>query len=179
MSGDQPGADAGGGGGGGRLMVSPRARGVLFALGCAWEAGRFLLVLRVMDVVVGVGAGHWLVPWLVFGASGSLLTAACAALLAVLPARHAAYLGLLRLGKVLSLFSFVLLALSGGLAAFIDRPVAALVGGTLPLGPVMVAVFALDLLFLALYAGLRVDTDRPVPDAEPGEYNETEVGHYH
>jgi hypothetical protein len=166
--------------GGARLRVGGFPQRALLVAASAWEAARFFLVLHVLGVLLlGGGVGRWLFPWLLFGGSGSLLAAAGGILLAAFPRRYAGLLGILRLGKILGIFSFLLLMISGALAAVVDRAVAAIGPLLIPLGPLMLGVFALDLLLLAFFFGIRAEgSDQPTDVELPG-YNETEVGHFH
>jgi hypothetical protein len=167
------------GGPGFRLGGLPQR--ALLAAGSAWEAVRFFIVLHVLGVLfLGGGVvGRWMFPWLLFGGSGSLLAAAGGTLLAAFPKRYEALLGLLRLGKVLGIFSFVLLVVSGALGEEVDRAVASIGPLVILLGPLMLGIFALDLLLLVFLFGLRAEgSDQPTDVEVPG-YDETEVGHYH
>jgi hypothetical protein len=124
-------------------------------------------------------AGPWLFPWLLFAASGNLLVAAGGILLAVFPSRYAPLIGLLRLGKGISVFAFLLLLVSGALGAVVGREIITAGPVALTLGPVILAVFALDLLFLAALLWLRaVRREQESPASVTGLAG-TEVGHFH
>ena len=164
----------------GARIDGPPQRALLVA-GSAWEAVRFFLVLHLLAVLLagGAGLGPWLLPWLLFGASGSLLAAAGGVLLAAFPRRYEALLGLLRLGKIIGIFAFVLLMVCGALSPVADRAVGALGPLVIPLGPLMLGIFALDLLLLAFLCSLRAEGGTPGPHVEMPGYSESEVGHYH
>jgi len=160
-------------------------RGLLLA-GSLWELVRFFLVLLLFAAVLrdaGVG-GAWVFPWLLVAGSGNLIIAAGIGMLALFPARYARLVGLLRLGKVMSIFAFVLLAISGAL-----RPAAAyevlLIGRRAVSGAaVLVVVVILDLLLLAVLIRWRSGEEpRPAPantDTQKlPEYDETEVQNFH
>jgi hypothetical protein len=155
-------------------------RALLLAASC-WEVVRFFLVLMLLPFVLETAsaAGWWLFPWLLFAASGNLLVAAGGILLAVFPSRYAPLLGLLRLGKAISVFAFLLLLVSGALGAVLGREV--LIAGplVLTLGPVILAVFALDVLFLAALLLLRIERGAQEPPVSVTGLAGTEVGHFH
>ncbi len=154
---------------------------MLLLAGSLWEVVRFFLVLLLLALLLeeAAGAGARLLPWLVFAGSGNLLVAAGGILLAALPDRYAGLIGLLRLGKGISVFAFLLLLLSGALGAVVDREVLALGPLVISLGPVMLGVFALDLLFLAVLLWLRGDKEDQPPGVGVPGLTETEVGHFH
>ena len=153
----------------------------LLAAGAAWEAVRFFLVLHVLAVLLGGGVelGRWLLPWLLFGASGSLLAVAGGVLLVAFPRRYDGLLGLLRLGKIIGVFCFVLLMICGALSPVVDRAIGFLGPLVIPLGPLMLGIFALDLLFLAFLLGVRGEGGPGGTSVEMPGYSESEVGHYH
>jgi hypothetical protein len=144
-----------------RAQATRRVRGfprrVLLLVGSVWEVARFFLVLLLLALVLSTesGTGPWLFPWLLFGASGNLLVAAGGILMAAVPLRYDGLIGFLRLGKVLSVFTFVLLLASGGLGIVVDRDVAVAGPLMITLGPVLLGVFALDLLHLAFLLWMR------------------------
>jgi hypothetical protein len=128
------------------------ARRVWLVLGVLWDLVRFFLVLSLLAVVIraGGGAGAALVPWLLLAGTGNLLVPAGVLLYVLFPDRYAGLLGLLRLGKALSVFSFILLAASGQLLAT-GRLAAVPVGGqSVPAWTAAALLAALDLVFLVL-----------------------------
>jgi len=160
-------------------------RGLLLA-GSLWELVRFFLVLLLFAAVLrsaGVG-GAWVFPWLLLAGSGNLLIAAGIGMLALFPSRYSRIVGLLRLGKVMSIFAFVLLAISGAM-----RPAAAL--GALRIGrgvvsgaAVLYGVVILDLLLLTVLVRWKSGEEpRPAPTSgeteKLPEYDETEVRNFH
>ncbi len=162
-------------------------RGLLLA-GSLWELVRFFLVLLLFAAVLhGVsGAGPWVFPWLLLAGSGNLLIAAGIGMLALFPARYGRMVALLRLGKVLGIFAFVLLVVSGAM-----RPAAGVqlaeVGRFVVRGSVVLAVVALlDVLVLGVLLRWRTEEPRPTPtpretaaDEKLPEYDETEVRNFH
>ena len=94
-----------------------RARRGLLLAGSLWELVRFFLVLFLFaSVLRGTsGAGPWVFSWLLVAGSGNLLIAAGGGMLALFPERYARLIALLRLGKAMSVFSFILLVVSGSL----------------------------------------------------------------
>jgi hypothetical protein len=160
-------------------------RGLLLA-GSLWELVRFFLVLLLFAAVLraAAGAGAWVFPWLLLAGSGNLLIAAGIGMVALFPARYARLVALLRLGKVLSIFAFILLTISGGM-----RPAAGFevlrVGRAAVSGPVILVVVALlDVLLLAVLLRWKaVEEPRPASTGEETEklpeYDETEVQNFH
>lgn len=163
-------------------------RGLLLA-GSLWELVRFFLVLLLLAAVLrgAGGAGPWVFPWLLVAGSGNLLIAAGMGMLALFPARYGRMVALLRLGKVLGIFAYVLLVVSGAM-----RPAAGVelaeVGRFAVRGSVVLAVVALlDVLVLGVLLRWRADEPRPGPDTpreaaaeeKLPEYDETEVHNFH
>ena len=115
-------------------------RGLLLA-GSLWELVRFFLVLLIFaSVLQGTsGAGAWVYPWLLAAGSGGLLIAAGGGMLSLFPERYAPLIALLRLGQGLSVFSFVLLAVTGAMRAAVDSTMLGMgrhtvIGGAVLLG---------------------------------------------
>jgi hypothetical protein len=160
-------------------------RGLLLA-GSLWELVRFFLVLLLFAAVLrgAAGAGPWVYPWLLLAGSGNLLIAAGIGMLALFPARYARLAALLRLGKVLSIFSFVLLAISGAMWPAAGYQVLQVGRAAVSGSVVLVGVVFFDVLLLAALLRWRaVDEVRPASgSAESGklpEYDETEVQNFH
>ena len=160
-------------------------RGLLLA-GSLWELVRTFLVLLLFAAALrnaGVG-GTWVFPWLLLAGSGNLLIAAGMGMLALFPARYRRLVSLLRLGKGMSIFAFVLVAVSGAL-----RPAAAaeilLIGRRGVSGAaVLVGVVVVDLLLLVVLLRWRAgEAPRPGAARAPAErlpeYDETEVRNFH
>jgi hypothetical protein len=163
-----------------------QARRALLLAGSLWEIVRFFLVVSLIALLLQeTGAsGQWVFPWLLVAGSGNLLVAVGGIMLSLFPERYGGFLGLLRLGKILALFSFVLLAVSGALRLAIGREVLSLGGFALTAGMVLSAVCLLDVLFLALlFSWHGTDGAPQLPPAEQSvalpEYDETEVKNYH
>ena len=163
-----------------------KAQRALLGVGSAWELARFFLVLVLFSTVLkaSVGAGAWVVPWLVAAGSGTLVVGAGSALLALFPARYAKTIALLRLGKLLSVFAFVLMVASGALRAAAGVPVGG--GGRrgLSAAAILVCVFVLDAAFLAVLLVWRSVEEVPAPagpveEEKLPEYHETEVQNFH
>ena len=159
-------------------------RGLLLA-GSLWEFVRFFLVLLLFaSVLRGEGAGPWVFPWLLVAGSGNLLIAAGGGMLALFPARYARLIPLLRLGKAMSVFSFILLVVSGALGIASGFDSLGTRGHGLTGGAVLFGVFLLDLAFLAVLISWRSgEADQGIPPDSPGaplpEYDETEVQDFH
>jgi hypothetical protein len=164
-----------------------KAQRTMLLIGSLWELVRFFLVLGLLaaSLQAVAGAGSWVYPWLLLAGSGNLLIAAGAFMLALFPDRYNALISFLRLGKVLSIFTYALLVISGALRMTGLRVVFAI--GPVPVtqGVVLVGVFILDMLFLgALFAWREGEEHRPLPPggdpaAELPEYRETEVKDLH
>lgn len=166
-----------------------KARRAVLAAGSAWELARFFLVLFLVAAVLrtSAGAGAWVFPWLLVAGSGNLVIAAGSALLALFPGRYARLIGLLRLGKLMSVAAIVLLAVSGALRAASRFQLGGAGRRVLSVGAVLVGIFLLDLLFLAVLLAWRPE-EEPAPagpqklhEAEDKlpEYHETEVRDFH
>jgi hypothetical protein len=142
------------------------ARRVLLALGSLWDLVRFFLVLSLL-VLLGrsaSGESSMMIPWLLLAATGNLLIPVGGLMLALFPRQYGNLLGLLRLGKGLSVFAFVLLLLSGSLGVAANAAVMRI--GSLPVSSALLAValFVLDAAFLVL---LMIPVGRSTgPDAE-------------
>ena len=157
----------------------------MLVAGSVWELARFFLVLFLFAALLRAtaGAGIWVFPWLLVAGSGNLLLCAGSALLALFPVRYAPLVAMLRLGKLLSLFAFLLLGISGALRAAAGFEVAGIGGRRLTAGVLLVAVCVLDLLFLAVLIRWRPEEEPAIPQHTPGEklpeYRETEVQNFH
>ena len=158
-------------------------RGLLLA-GSVWELVRFFLVLLLFaSVLRGTsGAGSWVYPWLLVVGSGSLLIAAGGGMLSLFPGRYAALIALLRLGKALSVFSVILLVVSGAIRIAAGREILGIGRRAITGGTVLLGVFLLDLLFLVVLIGWRAEKHE-TPAGGAGdrlpEYDETEAHDFH
>jgi hypothetical protein len=162
-----------------------KARHALLLAGSLWEIVRFFLVISLIAALLhaAVGAGPWVLPWLLLGGSGNLVVAAGGIMLSLFPDKHDGVIGLLRVGKILGIFSFLLLLASGALREGAGVTLFSFGRLVVTQGPVLFALFVFDLLFLAiLLAWRRGDDARPIAprgaDTLP-EYSETEVKDYH
>ncbi len=163
-----------------------KARRALLAAGSGWELARFFLVLYLFAAVLGANAaaGGWVFPWLLVAGSGNLVLSAGSALLALFPVRYARIIALLRLGKLLNVSAFILLVISGALGVASGLNVAAVGRRGLSAGAILVAVFFLDLLYLAVLIRWRPEDEKTPAPAGAGEgklpeYDETEVQNFH
>lgn len=163
-----------------------KARRALLVAGSVWELARFFLVLVLFAAVLGAssGAGAWVFPWLIVAGSGNLVIGAGSALLGLFPARYARTIALLRLGKLLSVFAFILLVVSGALRAASGVQLGG-GRGALGAGVILVTVFVVDLVFLAVLLLWRPEEEAPAAPVPPAaeeklpEYHETEVQNFH
>jgi hypothetical protein len=160
-----------------------KARRTLLLTGSLWEIVRFFLQISLLSGVLreAAGAGPWILPWLLFGGSGNLVVAAGGIMLSLFPARYGGTIGLLRVGKILSIFVFLLLLVSGALRA--GAVMRAYTLGTLAvtLSLVLLAMFVLDLLFLAVLLAWKRDEETPAAPSN-GEQSagiESEARDYH
>ncbi len=171
---------------GGYTSQSMQARRGLLLAGSLWELVRFFLVLLLSAAVLrGIsGAGPWVYPWLLVAGSGNLLIAAGGGMLALFPARYARLIALLRLGKAMSVFSLILLVVSGALGIASGYQIFGIGRRSLTGGAVLLLVFLLDAAFLAVLIGWRSEeATQEAPPGGPGaplpEYDETEVQDFH
>lgn len=160
------------------------ARRVLLLAGSLWEVVRFFLLISLLAFLLHAasGAGRWVFPWLVLCSSGSLLVGAGGIMLSLFPDKNDGLVGLLRLGKILALFSYALLLISGAMRMAIGLQVLSIGGLAVTLAAVLFAVFVLDLLYLAVLLAWRAGETRralPVAGADLSEYTETEAQDYH
>ncbi len=128
------------------------ARRALLALGSLWELVRFFLVLSILALIVrsAGGGGAASVPWLLLSGTGNLLVPVGGLMLAMFPGRYSGLVGLLRLGKGLSVFSMLILFVSGSLATAVNAALLVVAGRTISAAVVVLVLFTLDLAFLAL-----------------------------
>jgi len=161
-------------------------RGLLLA-GSLWELVRFFLVLYLFAAVLHgtAGAAAWVFSWLLVAGSGNLLIAAGIGMVALFPARYARLVALLRLGKVLSLSAFILLAVSGGMAPAAGLELAQVGAASVRGSVVLVFAALMDVLLLGVLLRWRYPEEpraAPPGAADPGklpEYDETEVRNFH
>ena len=148
----------------GRTMA---VRHAFILAGSLWETARFFIVISLLAQLFRAAGngGPGIIPWLLLGGSGNLLVAVGGFMLSLFPERYGEMIGFLRLGKLLSLFCFLLLMLSG--AALISARTEVLQIGPVVLsqGAVLFAVFIFDLLFLAALIGWRPEKRSSLPAA--------------
>jgi hypothetical protein len=162
-----------------------KARHTLLLAGSLWEMVRFFLQVSIVAGLLreSAGAGPWILPWLLFGSTGNLLIAAGGIMLSLFPVRYGGTIGLLRVGKILGIFSFLLLLLSGALRAGASARAFSLGTMAMALTPVLLAMFVLDLTFLAVLLSWRRDNDGsgnpPNRGDAPPPQTETEVRDFH
>lgn len=145
------------------------ARRALVLAGSLWEATRFFIVISLLALLfrtAGEG-GAWIIPWLLLGGSGNLLVAVGGFMISLYPRKYAELIGFLRLGKVLAVFSFILLILSGAVGMSATIELVRLGGYGLEQGTVLFAIFVLDLLFLAALVAWKREGDIPTPPSAP------------
>jgi len=133
------------------------ARRTLVMAGSLWEAARFFIVISLLALLfrsAGEG-GAWIIPWLLFGGTGNMLVAVGGIMISLYPVKYGALIGFLRLGKILAVFSFLLLLLTGavGMSATIELVKVGMYG--VDQGTVLFAIFVLDFLFLAALVAWR------------------------
>ena len=161
-----------------------KARRALLLAGSLWEIPRFFLLISLLAFLLHAvsGAGRWLFPWLLLCSSGSLLVGAGGIMLGLFPEKNGGLVGLLRLGKILALFSYALLLFSGAMRIAVGLQVLSLGPFAVTLAAVLFVVFVLDLLFLAVLLGWRAaapQRELPAAAAHLDEYTETEAQDYH
>ena len=156
---------------------------MLFA-GSLWEIVRFFLLISLLAFLLRAvsGTGRWLFPWLLLCGSGSLLAGAGGVMLSLFPEKNGGLVALLRLGKVLALFSYLLLLFSGAMRVAIGLQVVSLGGFAVTMAAVLFVVFVLDLLVLAVLFGWRAvtaPTVLPAAGTDLDQFTETEAQDYH
>ncbi|HTP58726.1 MAG TPA: hypothetical protein VMM82_07385, partial [Spirochaetia bacterium] len=132
-------------------------RTALVLAGSFWEAVRFFVVLSLLAQIFSAGAG--IIPWLLLGGSGNLLVAVGAFMLSLFPERYGGLIGFLRLGKLLSVFSFLLLALSGSIGISARAELIRVGPVSFPQASVLFTIFALDLAFLVALVSWKKEKD--------------------
>jgi hypothetical protein len=139
------------------LARTMAARHALLLAGSLWEATRFFIVLSLLaQLYFAAGAaGPGIVPWLLIGGSGNVLVAVGGVMLSLFPLKYAELIGFLRLGKVLSVFSFLLLGASGAVGLSAREATFSLGPLSLTQGSVLFVIFVLDLMFLAVLLAWR------------------------
>jgi hypothetical protein len=165
------------------------ARRVLILLGSLWDLARFFLTLSIVAAIFG-SEGGWaaaLLPWLLVASASCLLVPAAGFLLALYPGRYGNLAAFLALGKILNLFSFILLLLAGPLA--MGARTALLRLGEVELTPLAVlpAVALFDLIFFIILVsfrmGLHVEAESagavPRDAAALPENTEAKIEDYH
>jgi hypothetical protein len=164
--------------------MNMKARRALLLAGSLWEIARFFLLISLLAFLLHAvsGTGRWLFPWLLVCGSGNLLVGAGGIMLSLFPEKNGGLVGLLRLGKILAVFSYVLLLFSGAMRMAMELQVLSMGPVSVTLAAVLFAVFVLDLLFLAVLLGWRPEAAQPAlpaAGADLGEYTETEAQDYH
>ncbi len=139
-------------------------RHALILAGSLWETVRFFLVISLLAQVFG-DAVQGTVPWLLLAGSSNLLLAVGGFMLSLFPGKYGELIGFLRLGKVLSVFSFVLLIASGAIEVSARIELLRLGPFNVNEGAVLFAVFVLDLLFLVALIMWRREKDARFPAA--------------
>ena len=162
-----------------------KARRILLLAGSLWEIVRFFLLVSLLAFILRAlsGVGGWVVPWLLLAGSGNLLVAVGGIMLSLFPDRHGGLIGFLRVGKILAVFSYLLLVLSGAMRMVAGVQVVAVGPVALSQGALLVAIFVLDLLFLAVLLAWRApEAPHTIPsqDAAPlPDYTESEARNFH
>jgi hypothetical protein len=158
------------------------ARRALLLAGSLWEIVRFVLQISLVAALLraAAGAGPWILPWLLFGGAGNLIVAAGGIMLSLFPRRYAPTIALLRVGKIVMIFSFLLLLVTGALRAGAISRAFSLGAMAVSLGPILLAMFALDILFLVVLLAWKCDDDEGgAPSGGGGQYGETEAHDFH
>ena len=134
-------------------------RRALLFVSSLWELARFFLIVSLLAIVFRAATleSVAIMPWLLVVGSGNLLLPVLGLLLFLYPERYGNLIGLLRLGKGLGVFAFILLALSSGSVASGASSAFSVVAGSviirvggLPVtrAAMMFGIFAVDLAFL-------------------------------
>ncbi|MGO9413363.1 MAG: hypothetical protein ACLQCB_21765 [Spirochaetia bacterium] len=143
------------------------ARHAFLLAGSLWEAVRFFVVLSLLAQVFSAagGASIGIIPWLLLGGTGNLLVPVGGIMLSLFPLKYGEMIRFLRLGKVLSVFSFVLLAASGALGISMRGEALRIGPVGLTQGAVLFAVFVLDIAFLVILIAWRREKPPALPAA--------------
>jgi hypothetical protein len=129
----------------------------LFA-GSLWELVRFFALLALLAVLFR-SQGPMAIPWVLLVCSSSLLSPVGWFLLALYPQRYENLIGLLRLGKLLGLFSLVLLLVFAYVSSEFIVPLESGTPGMIQIISLPVMLF-FDLIFLALLLSLKPKDSR-------------------
>ena len=161
-------------------------RRILLLAGSLWEIVRFFLLVSLLVFVLHAlsGAGGWVLPWILVVGSGNLLVGVGGIMLSLFPDRNGGLIMLLRVGKILAIFSFLLLGLSGAVRTAAGIQVFAAGGIGFSQGALLLAIFVLDLLFLAVLLAWRAPVaprEIPAPESatELSDYTESEARNFH
>jgi hypothetical protein len=124
--------------------------------GSLWELVRFFSLLALLAALFRQegGRGGLIIPWILLIASNALLSPVGWFMLALYPGRYGNLLPLLRLGKLLSLFSLVLLLVFAYVSSVLVVPTESGGAGIAQLIALPIVLF-FDLIFLALLISLK------------------------
>lgn len=149
------------------LARTMAARHAFILAGSLWETARFFIILSLLaQLFYAAGSGGpAIIPWLLLGGSGNLLIAAGGTMLSLFPEKYGELIGFLRLGKVLSVFSFLLLVTSGATGISTAIELIRLGPFSIRQGTVLLAALFLDLLFLAVLIAWRQEKGPHSPAA--------------
>ncbi len=138
------------------------ARRALLLAGSLWELARFFLLTMLIALILDAAgtSGSWIYPWLLLMGGQGLLVAAGALMVSLFPDRYGTLVGLLRLGKILGVFTFLLLVISRAFGAAESLQLLAVGRLRLRGDRILYTVFLLDALFLAVLLAWR-PADRP------------------
>ena len=148
------------------LRLDMKAQRALLLAGSLWEIARFFLVISLLALLLNTSGvtASWLIPWLLLLGSGNLLVAVGAIMLAVFPAKYQSILGLLRLGKALGIFSFLLLLVTDAVRPSQNLEILGFRRVAITGMAAMMGILVLDVLFLAvliLWRGASAGDEAP------------------
>jgi hypothetical protein len=134
---------------------------LLRVAGPVWELARYFLIVVFLAAASSSGGADLLsAPWLAAATAGGLAMPAAFLMIALAPGRYAAYLPLLRLGKVLQIATVVLLFVTGTIQPESTVPFLAYRVRVLDRALVVFGLVALlDLAVLAALFRVRTGTD--------------------
>ena len=159
-------------------------RKTTFAISAAWDFARFFVVLLITLFIFRSASGWGLsvAPWLLAASAAGLIVPVGELLLCLYPERYANLLAFLVLGKVLNVFSLLLLFFSGALASSLSPVLFTVAGAGITETGACSAVAVLDLSSLALVtafgAGMAA-ARRPDPAPRLPDYSEEEIKDFH
>jgi hypothetical protein len=126
-----------------------------------WDIARFFILISIITAMFDAvaGGGITIVAWLLLPASAALLVPVGGILLTLYPVRYANLVGLLRLGKVLNLFSLFLLLVYGFISDNAEAATIRLSSLHVSQAILFLLVMLGDLIFLGLLISYKTEVN--------------------